>query len=191
MANCHFHSWVERSKKHPSTRSPKLVLEVSFANHSPSKTAYRWKDKATGDAILQTSQFEKEAFLKLLCEYHHMPTVITTGAKPSMVLEAASSPEWPQQSFFYSLFLFLLLEGWCLWFLFSSFFFFFFCYQQSLLSNTVVSKKNGEVDPNACLYHLINRRTCTHRFLLNHRAGWAKWRTLTADLPGINYLKCH
>lgn len=41
MANCHFRSWVERSKKHPSTQSPKLLLEVSLANHTRSKTVYR------------------------------------------------------------------------------------------------------------------------------------------------------
>lgn len=41
MANCHFHSLVELSKKHPSTQSPKLLLEVSLANQTPSKTVYR------------------------------------------------------------------------------------------------------------------------------------------------------
>lgn len=41
MANCHFHSWVELSKKHPSTQNPKLLLEVSLANRTPSKTVYR------------------------------------------------------------------------------------------------------------------------------------------------------
>lgn len=186
MANCHFHSWVERSKKHPSTRSPKLLLEVSLANHTPFKDSLQIKGQSYRRCnfanITVWERGVSKAALSISAHahshYHRSQAFHGSGG--------CSLPQRPQQSFSYSLFLFLLLEG-CAF----DFFFFLVCYQQSLLSNTVVSKKNGEVDPNACLYHLIDRRACAHRFLLNHRAGWAKWRTLTADLPGINYLKCH
>lgn len=81
-ANCRFHSWVELSKRYPSTLSSELLSWCSLSpTIPPSKTVYRWKDAATAHTFLQTSQFEIEAFLRFLCENHHMPTVITTRAK--------------------------------------------------------------------------------------------------------------
>lgn len=81
-ANCHFHGRVELSKRHPSTLSSELLSWCSLLpTVPPSKTVYRWKDVATVHTFLQTSQFEIEAFLRLLCEPRHMPTVITTRAK--------------------------------------------------------------------------------------------------------------
>lgn len=115
-ANCRFHSWVELSKSHPSTLSSELLSWCSLLPAAPpSKPVYTWKDAATVHPFLQTSQFEIEAFLRLLCEHRHMPTVMTTRAKPSMDEEAASLPECPRQQFFPSLFLLLLLETWVLW----------------------------------------------------------------------------
>lgn len=116
MANCRFHSWVELSKRYPSTPSSEFLSWCSLLpTRPPSKIVYRWKDVATAHTFLQTAQFEKQAFLRLLCEDHHMPRVITTRAEPSMDGKAAPLPEGPQQHFFHRLFLLLLLETWALW----------------------------------------------------------------------------
>lgn len=51
-ANCRFHSWVEHSKRHPSTLSSELLSWCSFLpTVPPSKTVYRWKDGANSTYI--------------------------------------------------------------------------------------------------------------------------------------------